>query len=387
MLRWFDYQLPDVKSMESELDRLAGEGWALDWLCFGLARFRRADRRDLRYCVEPAHKLPVEREEADYLQLCADAGWEPVAETSFYRVFASRPGTHPVPLQTDPAVEFEANWDKKLRDLAWSTVSILFVWALQFALRYLSGVTRDHLWEPLLSPQYLWLIGLILCHSLICLTQFFYLLRSRRRFREAAEAGEPLPTPSRRRAKLHSLFGLKWVLLFGGLFFIYFAVGSGTQSWANTPEVTEHMAALPALRAEDVGLTPGPSHGYLSVGGTPLMKQVYALDWADGHRNLTTQWYHCPTEWLAGVVVHYLYTDFQQGRGLFPAPVAQSTVYTLAPVDLGFDQSWLASLEEGYQLLLFREGSIVAYVTAPVDFTDLAVLDAVWDRLVEVDVS
>ncbi len=383
MLRWFYYQISDVKAMEAELNRLAGEGWALDWLCFGLARFRRTERADLRYCVEPDHKLPVEREEEEYLQLCADAGWEPVTSNEIYRIFASRPGTNPAPLQTDPAVEFEVNWNQKLKEVALGSLSPVLVILFTRAI-HLFTQEGHHLWYPLLSWGTLAVDGLLVLLLLFWLGQFFYLLHCRRQFRAAAEAGEDLPLPSRRGAKLRGLMGLEWLLLLACIPLALFGIGSGGQSWTNTPEVTEHMAELPGIRAEDVGLTPGESHGHLSASGTPFLREVYTLDWDEQSRDLTTQWYDCPADWLARVVVSDLCADFQKGERLLSARILPGTAQILEPADLGFDQSWLASLKNGYQLLLFQEGRIVAYVIAPVDFTDPAVLDAVRTRLLEV---
>lgn len=385
MLRWFYYQISDVKAMEAELNRLAEEGWTLDWLCLGIARFQRTDRRDLRYCVEPDHRLPVEREEEAYLQLCADAGWEPVTANEVYRVFASRPGTNPTPLQTDPAVEFEVNWNQKLRDVAWGSLTPILAVILPQVINLFTQEGR-HLWKGLLSWPSLAVGGLLVLHLLFWTGQFFYLLHCRRQFRAAAEAGEELPLPSRRGAKLRSLMGLEWLLLLAVMALVFFTMDSGGQSWSNTSDASARMAALPVLRAEDVGLEPNSYNDYLSVHGTSLMKNVYALDWSKGHGGLVTEWYDCPADWLAQVVVNDLYTDFQRGRGILPARIMQGAFHAMEPADLGFDQSWVASLEDGYQLLLFREGPIVAYITAPVDFTDPAVLDAVRNRLLEVSV-
>lgn len=82
-IRWFPYQLADAKAMEAELNRLAAEGWELKWLRLDLACFHRSGRRDLRYAVEPRPICYSDQDQAawdqadrDYIQLCADAGWD-----------------------------------------------------------------------------------------------------------------------------------------------------------------------------------------------------------------------------------------------------------------------------------------------------------------------
>ena len=52
----------------------------------------------------------------------------------------------------------------------------------------------------------------------------------------------------------------------------------------------------------------------------------------------------------------------------------------LSPVELGFDESWLCDGGD-WQSLLFREGTVVASVEGPADFTDPAVLASVRERL------
>ena len=90
---YLNYLAPDAKALEAALNRRAAAGWALRWLFGGLAFFRRTERTDLRYCVElrPRKKDPDDLGEPDrdYLDLCADAGWELVDQTGVLRIFAS----------------------------------------------------------------------------------------------------------------------------------------------------------------------------------------------------------------------------------------------------------------------------------------------------------
>ena len=110
---YLNYLAPDAKALEAELNRRAARGWALQWFLAGLACFRRTERRDLKYCVEllppREHTDDWRQAREDYLDLCADAGWDLIDQTVSFRIFASQPGRDPVPLQTDPALDFEAN--------------------------------------------------------------------------------------------------------------------------------------------------------------------------------------------------------------------------------------------------------------------------------------
>ena len=53
---------------------------------------------------------------------------------------------------------------------------------------------------------------------------------------------------------------------------------------------------------------------------------------------------------------------------------------TLAPVELGFDESWLYDGGD-WQSLLFRQGNVVVSVEGPVDFTAPDILSVILERI------
>lgn len=111
--KWVPFSMSayQYKGVEQWLNRQAEQGWELVSLgvVVGAAKFRRTERTDLRYCVD---LFSGRREDQlEYLALCREAGWEPVARSGMMAVFASRPGTDPDPIQTDPALE-RANYRK-----------------------------------------------------------------------------------------------------------------------------------------------------------------------------------------------------------------------------------------------------------------------------------
>lgn len=98
------------KAVEEYLNRQAAQGWEL--VRAGVfAKFRATTRTDLNYCTDllVCRRRNRDRErQREYLDLCRDAGWEPVARVSWMSMFASQPGKAPVPIQTDPAEERKA---------------------------------------------------------------------------------------------------------------------------------------------------------------------------------------------------------------------------------------------------------------------------------------
>ncbi len=115
-LRYFNYMPADYKAMEEKLNCLAQKGLALQWLRFGFAGFAPTARADLRYTVEPVPQGQTrdEWDDWEYRLLCADTGWEVAAADRTFRVFASKEGSQPIPLDTDPALAFREKWARPL---------------------------------------------------------------------------------------------------------------------------------------------------------------------------------------------------------------------------------------------------------------------------------
>lgn len=125
----FSYLLIDRSAAQARLDQWAREGWELEHIYFGvLAKLRATDRTDLTYFLDWADpKFP---EEGDYLQLCADAGWESVQTIDYLNIYASKPGTSPAPIQTDPAIEYQRFRKKVLRRMFIGILLVLAILAL-----------------------------------------------------------------------------------------------------------------------------------------------------------------------------------------------------------------------------------------------------------------
>lgn len=136
----FSYLSIDREAAQDMLNGMAGRGWELDRLFpFRLARFRRTERKDLRYFLDWTD--PKIEEEPDYLQLCEDAGWEFLRRVDYWNLYVSRPGTSPSPIQTDPETEYARFRGKVLRRMAIGAGIFLAVLGF-YALIILAAMTR-----------------------------------------------------------------------------------------------------------------------------------------------------------------------------------------------------------------------------------------------------
>lgn len=371
-LRLFRYLAPDAKAMEAELDRMARLGWALRWLHCGLACFRRTQRRDLSYCVELCPVNRAGEEDAGYLRLCADAGWELRAQSAGFRVFASYPGACPAPLQTDPALDFEVNWKTVLRQAQWNFLHLPFVLAFNLLLGLFTAARPIHWWGVFLSLPHLLLLPCLLLVLLWDTASFLWLGAFRRRCRGAAGSGAPLPVPSRRVARGRMLCStLASLLLLLSLLLTF---------WPSPGRINDlvYPADLyPVVRSGDLsGGAEDTGSGYLLWEGSPLLCHAQSLTFL-AHTPVRTDYYLCRWGWLADAVRDSLLAEEQSEN----APHFHAAPIHPEPIELGFDRSWLYIGPDGWQSLLLVEGNVVASVEGPADFTDPAVLDMVRARL------
>lgn len=360
---------PDAKALEAELNRRARSGWALVWLHLGVARFERTERSDLSYCVELRPTPRVEERDEAYLQLCDDAGWKLQATTKTFYVFASKPGTHPTPLQTDPALDFELHWSTVLRQAQRGALSPLLV----MLLLCLFFFSRVHLWQAFLS---MWSLLSGLCLLLLAAGNLVYglwLSRFRQRYRHYAQSDQSIPTPKVPAARLRGLGALLTpILILPSLLLPFINTG---YSQTSTAENTRRMASLPVVRAVDLGATEVSGSNYLMVEGSPFLFHVDGLTFDSGGM-VRSEFYRCRWPWLAEQVVTSLLADeAQEDHPHLHPPIV------LSPVQLGFDQAWLYQRENGWQSLLVREGNVVALVEGYADFTDPEILGLVRTRL------
>lgn len=132
--RWrlFSYLVIDHKAAQADLNAMAEQGWELEklWTELPLAKFRRTERTDLRYFVDWADT--AKPEESAYLQLCKDAGWELVHTQGYRNVYASTPGCAPLPIQTDPELEYQRFRKKVVRRIAMAAVLPQLPWVVYF---------------------------------------------------------------------------------------------------------------------------------------------------------------------------------------------------------------------------------------------------------------
>ena len=162
------YLIFDYRGVEAHLSKMAARGWRLEKIGPWFWTYRRAEPAQVAYAVtylpsvsQFSPEPSADRENLE--ELCAAAGWEPVAEWVQMQVFANeRPD--PVPLETEESVRLEIiHRSMKKNFLPWNVV------ALALALVMVGLQIKTLLTDPysLLSstnlfPSFVWELLLVL---------------------------------------------------------------------------------------------------------------------------------------------------------------------------------------------------------------------------------
>ncbi len=159
----FTFSRGDFKAVERYLNEQAEKGWELEKAGV-FAKWKRTERTDLSYCVDLANPKHDRTERLDYVEFCAEGGWDLAAYTGQMYLFKSRPGSHAVPIHTDPELE-KKNYNKYyIRN---TILSIIYVLAL-IAMYALMGLSMRVRFDNIAADlQYGWMehwaVGALYC--------------------------------------------------------------------------------------------------------------------------------------------------------------------------------------------------------------------------------
>jgi len=202
------YSYYDRNGIARHLEEMAAQGWMLDKLGPWSWRYRRIEPQQLHFSVtyfptasqyDPHPSVGQET----FWDFCAAAGWELVTSSAQVQIFCNRQ-ENPVPIETDPAVEFDTMNRSIKRSFLASYWALLVLSLMELGLNFwqlwknpidvLSSASR-------LTSCFAYLPLLLL--TLVELTRYY---RWRRKAKTAVEAGTSLPD-------LHSSRKLSYFIL------------------------------------------------------------------------------------------------------------------------------------------------------------------------------
>lgn len=380
--RIFPYLCVDYKAAQAWLERQGAEGLRLAGVhCRYLARFTR-EERPVHYFVDLAADGG-----ADYLQLCADAGWERVAQVQGMDLFASQPGQTPVPIQSDPVME-EKRFGRKfvltnllgmLGGLAFLVLALVLAAAMTSGGRFFDWTERLFLVNSnLLVPP------ILLCGLTVVVWETATILLYWRRSRRAVAEGQAMPAPSPFWSRLRGDVNLVGKVLID-LFFLALVlelVGllAGQQRQFDLDQAgREAYRAYPAVMAEDLGLPEGEQRRLREIHSllVPEYDNYFELTHTgEGEsRFVDSIRYRCRWEWTAELLYRLLRWECEsQGVSVLSRGGTE-----LLDAELGFDAA--CTTPDGSYVLL-RQGDVVALVGCEsMDMTAPERLEMLWERL------
>lgn len=162
------YLIFDYRGVEAHLSQMAARGWRLEKIGPWFWTYRRAEPAQVAYAVtylpsvsQFSPEPSADRENLE--ELCAAAGWEPVAEWVQMQIFANeRPD--PVPLETEESVRLEIiHRSMKKNFLPW-TVVVLVLALVMAGLQVKTLLTDPYslLSSTNLFPSFVWELLLVL---------------------------------------------------------------------------------------------------------------------------------------------------------------------------------------------------------------------------------
>ncbi len=385
-LGFFPYEAMNYKAGQGYLDRMAEKGWGLRHIylgCMALFEKREAPRHFVDLDVR---QFMDEGPDEDYIQLCADAGWEHIQTLRRMLFFRSAQGADPAPIQTDAGMEWERFWRRYARRnlITALVVLLLSVAFVAFVLTATPGPGRSVAAFVASNSALVHLLaqGLGLGSILLSIVGIpLYLLRCRRSGRVEAPGrvwAWVQDTPFRLFQPLYILAACLAILeIFG-------AVGTTVDlDWSHyNQEYTATVEACrewPVVMAADLGLRDSGDSRHLEGHRSPLGEFFSYSELTEGAGPeeplyiLTTERYTCAGEALARWVFDLRAWETRGGAFLW------GELEWEEESGLGFEESYVC--REGEYLLLRQDNTVALVGCRGLDLTTPERLEIIRERL------
>ena len=319
---FFPFEATDYKAAQAWLDKKAEQGWVLDHIYLRrIARFVPAEGR--YHCVELDLNTEWHTETGDdYLQLCEDAGWELVKNNPGLFIFRSKPGQHPVPIQSDETLEAERFWKKLVRKNFLISLTAVLFYAALLVLGFFLGERVFAFSRYLCKNSSILLPFLLLFLTAEVLRELIRAIRAYIAFRRHGT----LPQQNRLTAWVFGIFTIVACALLIVWWGWDLAEDLGLNETVNvewslySKEETatlELCQSYPVITAADLGLESSNSSRYLDGRRSIFVNMLNFDDAAYGqdeefHR-LYTDYYKCANDTLAGWLFRSRRTETAHG--------------------------------------------------------------------------
>lgn len=361
---FFPFDAIDYKAAQAYLDKKAARGWVLDRLIFHrFARFVPAQGRCHCVDLDIPHAFSDDVD-WDYVDFCADAGWELAASARGMLLFRSKPGQAPAPLQTDAGMEAEGFWKRHIRKNLIGTLILTLLLVFLSIFVFSSGYVPVS--QVLCGNSVFLLLALAVLWSVLLLRDLICLLRAALCFHRS----RTIPRAHPKRAWAFGLLAYLSILLLVFWWGLDFAEGFGLNKTVDaaldpfheevsaTPELCQ---SYPVITAADLGLEYSEDSRYLDGERSFLVDHLDYSEITGGENGathiLTTMRYECAGDALARWVFSARLRETARGTDFIWGELEWGEVTSAH----GFDQICFA---RGGAYVLLRQGDTVALVGA-----------------------
>lgn len=190
-----DNDLYDYNRIQEKLTRFAADGWHLEKTSNIFWKFRRGEKKQVRYEIIYAAEASVynscpTEEEVELADLCAEAGWELAASVAQVQIYRNE-DPNATPLETDEVEKYRNIRRNMMRHLIPQQLLTILLFAVQF-LMYSSSLLKRPASILSSSPTIFVLAGtagIVIGYSIYLIGNLLWLRRAGR----AVEAGQSIP--------------------------------------------------------------------------------------------------------------------------------------------------------------------------------------------------
>lgn len=391
-LGFFPYEPLHYKAAQAYLDKKAAQGLALKKVYLGcIAQFEAAEKP--RHFVDLDIRQFLEDTDQDYLQLCADAGWEHVQTLRGMLLFRAVPGKAPIPIQTDDVVEFDRFW-QKYRPRIWkillplAALWLMFLFFTIYSSTYYCTATLLTTNAGLLCLLYAAVTVLLVIASLLSSQNYLSKCRNASQIETPGKTAAALDALTLFQRLLACLTLLSTFLFLSPLSSYYDSLEErlSYHSGTDDPAILEEVSSYPVLTIHGLDIPSGSiSSESISGRGSLLVRQLRQVEEFSVNGTcytLATDYYQCATPAVARLLFALRLRDARN-----TGSITWSSDWTEISIP-GFDQCYIsyASDHSGDGYLLFRQGNVIAMAGCfqnlrPLDMTTPEALEFIRDRI------
>lgn len=280
MIRMNTFENGETSRLAEYLNSMAEKGWRLEKINWARLRFIREKAEQGKYAVDTFFKSKSNKKK-DYIDFCGETGWEYIDNNGSMYVFRAEAGNDPIPIQTDPEMEYRALQKSML------PIDILFLvfalWFFIFGLVFPAIIPRsaqlipsDLMELPWWATSYYLPLGMLYLIYSIC--DIYWLRKQKKRLNQGKQL-KPLSTPivrTRRVVMVAAIAGVIALVVTAGIH----------HHFQQQQNETVTLDAAPILQLADFGIEDTPKEKWQGRSSEEIPVNLFYRETAVDNENV-----------------------------------------------------------------------------------------------------